>query len=79
MFPRKSQFPPISASQNGRFTKNNNQYAIYCRTITTVNTKTTNNKENIHEFNFKAAKTRSFLTSDLKCHLRTILGDKNLR
>jgi hypothetical protein len=26
MFPRKSQFLPMKAPQNGRFTKNNNQY-----------------------------------------------------
>jgi hypothetical protein len=49
MFPRKSQFAPVTAPQNGRFTKNNNQYAISQRTMT-------DNKEKIHEFNFKAAK-----------------------
>jgi hypothetical protein len=56
MFPRKSQFAPVRAPQNGRFTKNNNQYAISQRTMTTLNTKTTNNKEKIHECNFKAVK-----------------------
>jgi hypothetical protein len=56
-FPRKSQFPPMRAPQNGRFTKNNNnKCAIQQRTITTLNTKLTNDKEKIHEFNFKAAK-----------------------
>jgi hypothetical protein len=61
IFPRKSQFPP-RAPQNGRFTKNNNQCAIQQRTIT-LNTKLTNDKEKIHEFNFKAAKNKIF---DLK-------------
>jgi hypothetical protein len=28
MFPKKSQFPPMMTPENGRFTKNNNQYAI---------------------------------------------------
>jgi hypothetical protein len=45
-------FPPMRAPQNGRFTKNNNQYAI------TPNKKTRDNKENIHEFNFEATKNK---------------------
>jgi hypothetical protein len=43
----------MSVPQNGRL---NNMYI----TITTLNTKTTNNKEKIHEFHFKAAKTEFF-------------------
>jgi hypothetical protein len=56
MFPRKSQFAPMRAPQNECFTKNNNQYTISQRTMTTLNTKTTTNKEKIHEFNFKVVK-----------------------
>jgi hypothetical protein len=54
MFPRKSQFSPIRAPQNGRFTKNYNKYAIPIGiTKNNNNTKTTtNNKEKNHEFNF---------------------------
>jgi hypothetical protein len=59
MFSRKSQFPQTRAPQKRRFTKNSNQYAT-----TTLNTKTTNNKNKIHEFNFKAAKDKEFF--DLK-------------
>jgi hypothetical protein len=47
----------------------------YNRTITTLNTKITNNKEKIQEFNLKAAKTRNFFTSNSKCHL----NNKNSR
>jgi hypothetical protein len=36
--------------------------------MTTLNTKTTNNKEKIHEFNFKAAETKEFFTLYSKCH-----------
>jgi hypothetical protein len=56
MFLRKSQFPPMRPPQNGRFMLEIN---VQQRT-TTLNTKTTNNKEKIHEFNFKAAKNRVF-------------------
>jgi hypothetical protein len=49
MFLRKSQFPPRAAT-NGRFMLKIN---VQQRT-TTLNTKTTNNKEKIHEFNFSA-------------------------
>jgi hypothetical protein len=41
----------------------NNQCA---RTITTLNTKTPNNKEKIHEFNFKAAKNKKFFDFKFK-------------
>jgi hypothetical protein len=33
---------------------------------TTLNTKTTNNKENIHKFNFKAAKNKEFFDFKFK-------------
>jgi hypothetical protein len=59
-----SEEESISAT-NGRFMLKIN---VQQRT-TTLNTKTTNNKEKIHEFNFKAAKNTSFLTSISKCHL----------
>jgi hypothetical protein len=77
MFLRKSQFPPIRALQNGLFSKSNNQYL---RNITkNNNTKTTNKKENIHEFtrNFKAAQNKEYF--DLIQNViwtRKILGDK---
>jgi hypothetical protein len=41
----------------------------------TINTKTTNNKEKMYEFNFKAAKNKEFFTSNSKCHL----NKKNFR
>jgi hypothetical protein len=64
-----SEKEPISADEGatkrGASGLNNNQSAIH----TTLNTKTTNNKEKIHEFNFKAAKNKEFFTSNSKCHL----------
>jgi hypothetical protein len=53
---------PMRAPQNGRFIKNYNQYAIGI----TLNTKSKSNKENIHEFNFKAAKNKEFFEFNFK-------------
>jgi hypothetical protein len=48
------------------------------RNITNNNTKTTNNKEKIHECNFKAPKNKEFF--DFKMSFEyVILGDKNLK
>jgi hypothetical protein len=63
LFENVSEKEPISADvryKTGASRLNNNQYAIYQRTVTTLNTKTTNNKEKIHEFNLKAAKNKVF-------------------
>jgi hypothetical protein len=57
LFENVSEKEPISADvryKTGASRLNNNQYAIY-QTVT-LNTKTTNNKGKIHEFNLKAAK-----------------------
>jgi hypothetical protein len=51
-----SEKEPISADEGGRLTLKliNGQYS----TIKTLNTKTRNIKEKVHEFNFKAAKNK---------------------
>jgi hypothetical protein len=45
MFPRKSQFLPIKAPQNERFTKSNDKYNTYAITKNNNNTKHKNNEQ----------------------------------